>query len=745
MDNPQEIKKVILAALVEKGDYKSVLKHLSAEEKTGKETEKAEKLTKLISPISAFADLLTENSKGAFMEDLEARLDDTTAKGLTELSEAIEEAKTTLQDELRSVLDASKAEMIEEHLARYSAAEGMLTEKLMAQAIETAAAKAEELLPSLKEGARLTEDEINDIIDAAALSVESQVTDIIGDYIDEYGISVAQITGFTEAVRALLPADRQVTWNEIVGKPEISQGGTNVNLVRQLITEALAANPSSSTFLDLTDTPSAYTGQAGKVVAVNGTEDGLEFISATGVGTVTSVAVSGSDGIEVDSGSPITAAGTIALGLNKATTLTFLNVADGAQVNAIDSVTDTSEIDLAITAKALSATIVAGSIDETKLDASVNASLDLADTASQPGHTHVAADVTDFDTEVSNNTDVAANTAARHTAVTVTDSAEIDFTLTGQNITASLIAGSIDETKLDASVNASLDKADSASQPGHTHIAADITDFDTEVSNNTDVAANTTARHAAVTVTDSSEINFTLTGQDITASLVASSIDETKLDASVNASLDLADTALQAADVDDTPVNGATTDPISSNWAFDHAATAASDTAAGHVELAIASEVTTGTDAARAVTPDALAGSEFGKRTIAIQVSGSASADTALATGDGLAVVPIDTTLNGMNLVAVKAYVSTVSSSGAPLFQVRRSRRSSATARTIVDMLSTGVSIDASEFESADAATGPTINTSNDDVQTGDTLLIDCDTAGTGTKGAMLLLTFQLA
>jgi hypothetical protein len=42
------------------------------------------------------------------------------------------------------------------------------------------------------------------------------------------------------------------------------------------------------------------------------------------------------------------------------------------------------------------------------------------------------------------------------TQVTVTDSAEIDFTLTGQDITASLKAGSIDETKLDASVNASL-------------------------------------------------------------------------------------------------------------------------------------------------------------------------------------------------------------------------------------------------------------------------------------------------
>ena len=52
-----------------------------------------------------------------------------------------------------------------------------------------------------------------------------------------------------------------------------------------------------------------------------------------------------------------------------------------------------------------------------------------------------------------------------HDPVTVTDSSEIDFTLTGQDITAVLKAGSIDESKLDTSVNASLDLADSAQQP----------------------------------------------------------------------------------------------------------------------------------------------------------------------------------------------------------------------------------------------------------------------------------------
>lgn len=48
--------------------------------------------------------------------------------------------------------------------------------------------------------------------------------------------------------------------------------------------------------------------------------------------------------------------------------------------------------------------------------------------------------------------------------------------------------------------------------------------------------------------TDSSEIEFGVAGSDVTASIATGSIDETKLDVSTNASLDLADTALQSGD-----------------------------------------------------------------------------------------------------------------------------------------------------------------------------------------------------
>jgi hypothetical protein len=57
----------------------------------------------------------------------------------------------------------------------------------------------------------------------------------------------------------------------------------------------------------------------------------LSFTS--NLGTVTSVAISTSDGLEVNSGSPITESGTILLGVNKAGMLIHLNIEDGAEVN----------------------------------------------------------------------------------------------------------------------------------------------------------------------------------------------------------------------------------------------------------------------------------------------------------------------------------------------------------------------------------------------------------------------------
>ena len=182
------------------------------------------------------------------------------------------------------------------------------------------------------------------------------------------------------------------------------------------------------------------------------------------------------------------------LGLGTAATTDATDYATSAHGTLADSALQSADIDTLAELNAI--------VGDATLDSS-------SDARTPTAHTHTASDI---DAEASADgyvltSDGAGNAAweastggSGHDPVTVTDSAEIDFTLVGQDITASLIASSIDETKLDASTNASLDLADSASQPGHTHVASDVTDFDTEVSNNTDVAANTAARHDEVSI-----------------------------------------------------------------------------------------------------------------------------------------------------------------------------------------------------------------------------------------------------
>jgi hypothetical protein len=59
-------------------------------------------------------------------------------------------------------------------------------------------------------------------------------------------------------------------------------------------------------------------------------------------------------------------------------------------------------------------------------------------------------------------------------------------------------------------------------------------------------------------------------------------------------------------------------------------------------------------------------------------------------------------------------------------------------------MLTTKITIDASEFTSYTAATAPVIDSANKDVATGDLIAIDVDVAGTGAKGLGVILTFTL-
>lgn len=169
---------------------------------------------------------------------------------------------------------------------------------------------------------------------------------------------------------------------------------------------------------------------------------------------------------------------------------------------------------------------------------------------------------------------------------------------------------------------------------------------------------------------------------------------------------------------------------------------AASTTETGAAELATTAETDTGTDTARVVTPDGLAGSVYGTKVVSIQVTDGSGAIT---TGDGKAYLRINSTLDGFDLVGAAVALTAPSTSGTPTVQIARGRQASATtAHAYVDVLSTAVTIDANEYDSKDATTAAVINTSNDDMATGDLIRVDVDGVGSGPTAVMVVtLTFR--
>jgi len=208
---------------------------------------------------------------------------------------------------------------------------------------------------------------------------------------------------------------------------------------------------------------------------------------------------------------------------------------------------------------------------------------------------------------------------------------------------------------------------------------------------------------------------------------------------------------ITSSDVDDTPVNGATTVPSSSNWAYDHNAdvaahhaavtigtanglslstqalsmAAASTTATGTVELATMQEINIGTDTARTITPDALAGSNLGSKEVAWHIYDS---DTDTATGDGKQAFVVPISMDGMNLVDMFCAVADLNSAtgGTTTVVLRRVRGISSL--TTVDMTSTGVTVNYSQHGASDEI----IDTANDDLDTYDRLYLDVDAVTTG-------------
>lgn len=156
----------------------------------------------------------------------------------------------------------------------------------------------------------------------------------------------------------------------------------------------------------------------------------------------------------------------------------------------------------------------------------------------------------------------------------------------------------------------------------------------------------------------------------------------------------------------------------------------ASSTARGHTEHATISETSTGTDQARSVTPDSLAGSIYGEKSVCIVPFES---DIAPAVGDGKVAFTVPASMDGMNLVA-KVASCYATGSGTITIQVRRRRSGSNS-----NMLSVAMTL-TNQYSVSDG----TINTTLDDIDTGDQIYIDIDGAtATLPTGLSVTLTFR--
>lgn len=148
-------------------------------------------------------------------------------------------------------------------------------------------------------------------------------------------------------------------------------------------------------------------------------------------------------------------------------------------------------------------------------------------------------------------------------------------------------------------------------------------------------------------------------------------------------------------------------------------------------------EVTTGTDDQKVITPDALAGSDFGKSKVVMVLQDNVT-DNVVGDGTGGITFTIPEELNGYNLVEANAAVEVAGTTGTTDIQINNVTQGA-------DMLTTKITIDSGELTSYTAATPPVIDTANDDVATGDKIRIDTDViSSTPAKGLQVILMFQL-
>lgn len=153
------------------------------------------------------------------------------------------------------------------------------------------------------------------------------------------------------------------------------------------------------------------------------------------------------------------------------------------------------------------------------------------------------------------------------------------------------------------------------------------------------------------------------------------------------------------------------------------------------VGTATVAQVNAGVNGTAMITPDALAGSNFGIRVVEIQITGTA---TAMTLGDGAAIFRIPSTMNGMKLTALAAQVYTAGTTNAAQIQIRNKTAG-------YDILSTKLFIDSAEVDSSTAATAYVINTGSASVSTGQLIAVDVDAVhGSAASGLVVELQFIL-
>ena len=123
-------------------------------------------------------------------------------------------------------------------------------------------------------------------------------------------------------------------------------------------------------------------------------------------------------------------------------------------------------------------------------------------------------------------------------------------------------------------------------------------------------------------------------------------------------------------------------------------------------------------------------------KSVIIKVVGDTTAFPSVA--DGVIRFTVPAELTGMDLITVGAHVYTASDGGTAI-NVGIYNQTDA-----CEMLSTRITIDNSKTDSATAGTAAVIDTSHDDVATGDVLRIDVKQCGANAKGFELRMGFRL-